>query len=74
MAQYFDPKPLEMSQEDAKVLFRSGGVVLFMNVPERTEVGMDYNAWQVGPRFKGIKMIPPGVHFLYYRCAAGWTS
>ncbi len=33
------------------------------------EVGIDGRSWVVGPLFKGIKMIPVGVHFFYYRYA-----
>lgn len=45
----------------------STGTVVLLEVPERTEVGIDYKCWNVGQRFKGIKLIPPGLHFIYYR-------
>ena len=48
-------------------LFADGGTLILLDVPEGTEVGIDYNSWNTGPRFKGIKMIPPGFHFVYYR-------
>ena len=41
--------------------------LLCLDVPEKTEIGIDYNSWHTGERFKGIKMIPPGVHFVFYR-------
>lgn len=41
--------------------------MLCLGVPEGTEVGLDTELWVVGPRFKGIKMIPPNqAHFFYY--------
>ena len=56
-----------MDQEVARRLFAEGAALVLLDVPERTEVGIDYNCWNVGPRFKGIKMIPPGFHFVFYR-------
>ena len=58
---------LPMDQETAQRLFAEGGVLLLLDVPERTEFGIDYNSWVVGPKFKGVKMIPPGFHFIFYR-------
>lgn len=51
----------------AQRLFHEGAFLVLLDVPEGTEIGMDYNCWNVGPRFKGIKMIPSGLHFVYYR-------
>lgn len=56
-----------MDQEVARRLFAEGAALVLLDVPQRTEVGIDYNCWSVGPRFKGIKMIPPGFHFVFYR-------
>ena len=58
---------MEMSQDSAKRLFAEGGFLVLLDVPKGTEIGIDYQCWSVGPRFKGIKMIPPGLHFIYYR-------
>jgi A1 cistron-splicing factor AAR2 len=60
-----------MDQETANVLFNKGGFLLFLNAPENMEFGIDYNAWTTGPLFKGIKLIPPGLHFVYYRLEIG---
>lgn len=57
-----------MDQETAQVLFQEGAMLLFLDVPQGTEFGIGYNCWEVGPKFKGVKMIPPGIHFIYY-CA-----
>uniref|UniRef100_UPI00398F02E5 protein AAR2 homolog n=1 Tax=Pristiophorus japonicus TaxID=55135 RepID=UPI00398F02E5 len=57
---------VQMDQELAKKLFFEGGTLVILGVPEGTEFGIDYNCWQVGPKFKGVKMIPPGIHFMHY--------
>lgn len=56
-----------MDQETANVLFEEGATVVFRDMPEGSEFGMDFNSWNVGPNFRGMKMIPPGIHFVYYR-------
>lgn len=35
--------------------------------PEILQVGIDGASWITGPRFKGIKMIPPGLHLVSYQ-------
>ncbi|XP_060086941.1 protein AAR2 homolog isoform X1 [Heteronotia binoei] len=57
---------LQIDQDLAQQLFFEGATVIILNVPEGTELGIDYNTWQVGPKFRGVKMIPPGIHFLHY--------
>jgi hypothetical protein len=36
-----------------------GAVLVVLDMPVGTEFGVDYNSWNVGPRFRGVKMIPP---------------
>ena len=36
------------------------------DVPTGTEFGIDANSWNTGDKFLGVKMIPPGLHFIYY--------
>ena len=55
------------SQEEAQILFRDGAILVFLDIPEGAEFGIDYNSWQTGSNFRGVKMIPPGVHFIHYR-------
>jgi len=55
-----------MDQERAKKLFDYGATFIFLDVPEGTEFGMDCNVWTLGPKFKGVKMIPPGLHFIHF--------
>ncbi|XP_075702779.1 protein AAR2 homolog [Rhinoderma darwinii] len=56
----------EMDPELARQLFFEGATIVIFGVPEGSEFGIDSNSWQVGPRFKGVKMVPPGVHFIHY--------
>ena len=56
-----------MDQATARTLFGEGGVLVILDMPVGTEFGIDYNSWNIGPRFKGVKMIPPGVHFIHFR-------
>ena len=58
---------MAMDQERAKKLFDYGATFVFLDVPEGSEFGMDCNVWSVGPNFKGVKMIPPGLHFIHFR-------
>lgn len=55
-----------MDQERAQLLFREGATLIFLDVPQGTEFGIDYHSWTVCSDFKGVKMIPPGIHFIYY--------
>ena len=56
-----------MNQEQARELYEEGAFIVLLEVPQNTEIGIDYNSWRSGPKFMGIKMIPPGLHFVYYR-------
>ncbi|XP_005109157.1 protein AAR2 homolog [Aplysia californica] len=55
-----------MDAEKAQVLFEHGAMFLLLNFPEGSEFGIDNYSWTVGPNFRGIKMIPPGIHFIFY--------
>ena len=56
-----------MDNETLVRLFESGSILLFLDAPPDLEFGIDYTSWQTGPRFRGVKLIPPGLHFIYYR-------
>ena len=56
----------DMDPETAKKLFESGANIILLNVPPGTEIGIDMQSWRTGPEFKGIKMIPSGLHFIYF--------
>ncbi|KAF3968639.1 hypothetical protein CMV_007500 [Castanea mollissima] len=47
-------------------LVKQGITLLLLDVPQYTLLGIDTQMFSVGPAFKGIKMIPPASHFLYY--------
>ncbi|KAK3836278.1 MAG: A1 cistron-splicing factor [Linnemannia gamsii] len=56
-----------MDNETMKRLFKAGAILLVLDAPHnQLEFGIDVNCWNTGPRFKGIKIIPPGAHFVYY--------
>lgn len=61
-----DDDSLEMSPEKAKKLFDNGGILIVLNLPVGTVFGIDMKVYQVGDKFLGLKMIPPGLHFIYY--------
>ena len=56
----------EMDQETAKTLFENGAFLILLNVPAGTEIGIDLHSWRTGTEFRGIKMIPSGIHFVYW--------
>lgn len=58
---------IEMDQELAKRLFVEGACLVILGVPLGTEIGIDLKSWETADKFRGIKMIPPGLHFVYYR-------
>jgi A1 cistron-splicing factor AAR2 len=55
----------KLSPEQARALVEAGAFVVCVDVPAGTEFGIDYMTFQTGKRFKGVKMVPPGFHFLY---------
>ncbi|KAL5809993.1 hypothetical protein ACOSQ4_026561 [Xanthoceras sorbifolium] len=55
-----------MDPDAALELVKHGVTLLLLDVPQYTLVGIDTQMFSVGPAFKGIKMIPPGVHFVFY--------
>ncbi|KAL9274837.1 AAR2-like protein, partial [Drosera capensis] len=55
-----------MDAEQALELVKHGSTLLLLDVPQHTLIGIDTQIFFAGPVFMGIKMIPPGVHFIYY--------
>lgn len=55
-----------MDQRVAKRLLIEGGTFVFLEVPAGTEFGIDMKIWTTGEKFRGVKMIPPGLHFIHY--------
>ena len=58
---------MDLPPEDSLRLFEEGGTFVFVGVPTGTQVGIDLQTWNAGDKFKGIKMIPPGLHFIHFR-------
>ncbi|CEM34092.1 unnamed protein product [Vitrella brassicaformis CCMP3155] len=44
----------------------SSCTILLLDAPKDIDVGIDYHFWKIGPRFMGIKLIPPGAHYIYW--------
>ncbi|XP_011697701.1 PREDICTED: protein AAR2 homolog isoform X2 [Wasmannia auropunctata] len=57
---------MEMEQNVAQALLTEGATLVLLDVPVGTDVGIDIKSWNAGQNFKGIKMIPPGIHFVHY--------
>ncbi|KAM4087771.1 hypothetical protein ACB094_07G021000 [Castanea mollissima] len=55
-----------MDPNTALELVKQGVTLLLLDVPQYTLLGIDTQMFSVGPAFKGVKMIPPASHFLYY--------
>ncbi|GFP78826.1 protein aar2 homolog [Phtheirospermum japonicum] len=55
-----------MDSETALELVKHGATLLLLDVPQYTLIGVDTQMYSSGPNFKGVKMIPPGIHFIYY--------
>ncbi|KAJ2951985.1 hypothetical protein O0L34_g4248 [Tuta absoluta] len=55
-----------MDQETAKKLLVEGGTFVFLGVPPETQFGIDMLCWNTEEDFRGIKMIPPGLHYIHY--------
>lgn len=58
---------VEMDKNLAKRLLVQGATLVVLNVPSGTEFGIDLKSWNTEDNFKGIKMIPPGFHYVHYR-------
>lgn len=58
---------MEIDNEQALKLLKNGAVFIFLDVPVGSEFGIDMKVWNTDHKFKGIKMIPPGAHFVYFR-------
>ena len=53
-----------LTPEQALDLTQRGAMIVCIDVPEGHEFGLDLRTYGVGPRFRGMKMIPPGTHLL----------
>ncbi|KAJ2532243.1 hypothetical protein IWW43_003297 [Coemansia sp. RSA 1935] len=60
-----------MDQTTAQALFESGACLVILDTPTGIEFGIDLDTWETGPLFKGLKMIPPGIHYIHYSALNG---
>ena len=42
------------------------GFLVCLDVPVGTEFGIDYRSFRTAERFKGVKFIPEGLHFVFF--------
>ncbi|XP_049770617.1 protein AAR2 homolog [Schistocerca cancellata] len=59
-------QPLDIDQDLAKRLLVEGAIIIIRDLPPGTEFGIDLKSWNTGNKFLGVKMIPPGVHYVHY--------
>lgn len=64
------PYKIDMDPDKALELVKHGASLLLLDVPPSTSFGMDTQVFAVGSNFKGVKMIPPGPHFVYYNAVS----
>ena len=55
---------IEMSNDEALRRVEHGGTIIIMDVPPGTEFGIDCTIFTVGEKFRGVKMVPPGLHLV----------
>ncbi|GFR44547.1 hypothetical protein Agub_g5818, partial [Astrephomene gubernaculifera] len=60
------PYAVRLDPGVAQQLADQGGALLILDLPEGSYFGIDHMAFHCGPRFRGIKMLPPGPHFVCY--------
>ncbi|KAH9306538.1 hypothetical protein KI387_010942, partial [Taxus chinensis] len=68
------PYKIEMDPDKALELVKHGASLLLLNIPPSTHFGIDTQMFTVGPNFKGMKMIPPGPHFVYYSAVSRYGN
>jgi len=59
--------------ELTRIAREEAATVVCLGTPPGLELGLDLRAWTVGSRFRGIKLVPPGLRFLHY-AGAGAAS
>ena len=55
----------KLEQNVANKMNETGGNILCMDTPKKLYFGIDYISFETGDKFKGVKMLPPGAHFIY---------
>uniref|UniRef100_A0A6B2L7F2 AAR2 splicing factor homolog n=1 Tax=Arcella intermedia TaxID=1963864 RepID=A0A6B2L7F2_9EUKA len=55
-----------MNQDVANRVVGEWATLLMRGAPLGLHLGIDNNEWIIDVNFKGLKLIPPGIHFIYY--------
>eukprot|EP00877_Chromochloris_zofingiensis_P000739 jgi/Chrzof1/10666/Cz05g07160.t1 len=63
------PYTVTLDADSARQLASNGAAVLLLGIPQGTLIGVDQQVFAAGPKFAGIKMLPPGVHLISYQAA-----
>ncbi|XP_014370310.2 protein AAR2 homolog [Papilio machaon] len=59
-----------MDGRTAEMLHTKGATFVFLGVPKGTVFGIDLKCWRTDEEFRGIRLIPPGMHYIYYASAS----
>lgn len=60
------PEVDEIEQDEARSLYEDHCAILIVeDLPVGSEFGIDMVVYRIGEKFRGVKMIPPGVHLIY---------
>jgi len=65
------PYSVQLDASSARDLASRGAALLLLDVPPGTAVGIDQHTFVIGPKFRGVKMVPPGPHLLSYAAGGG---
>ena len=63
-------QPPTLDPREIAALDAQSALLVCVGVPAGTSIGLDYAEFRVGPRFSGIRAVPPGTHFLWFRLAS----
>ena len=63
-----------MGNDEALRRFRTGACVLVLGFPAELVFGIDIRSWTVADKFRGLKMVPAGVHLLTWDAGHGLTQ
>ena len=55
-----------LTKDQLDEVYKKGSFMIVEDMPKGTEFGIDYGSWSTGPKFMGLKMIPPGLHFIFF--------
>lgn len=59
------PEAMDLDPTVAQKLFEEGAFLIIGGVPKGTEFGVDLWSYVIGDDFRGVKMIPPGLHYVW---------